>query len=229
MKSLKEPAVTPLIHIIRHGESLHNVCRRYPHRDPPLTDAGQEATKKITITAVPDLVIVSPMTRTIQTAMNAFPAITSSHTARPEVQVWPDLREAHNAVSCKGVSRRELSAKFPPFDFSDCPEEWDHPPHTAKGATARAEIVRQRLKELSETYKNIALVTHRGFIAFLAPGDRFEVCETRSYRFGTGEETEMLRLGVNVDTNEMQDFGPTILVPVETVGARGDLKAILKQ
>ncbi|CAN9205308.1 unnamed protein product [Alternaria alternata] len=209
-----ESTTSPRIHIIRHGQSLHNVDRGYPHRDPPLTDAGHEHTKQIEIPAVPDLVVISPMTRTIQTAMNVFPSLSSAQD-KIEVQIWPDLREAHDAICNKGISRAEISAKFPHLNFSECPEEWDHPPHTIEGATIRAEEVRRRLKALPKEYKNVALITHRGFIAFLVKGDRYDVCEIRSYRFGTDEESEAesLRYGINVDTKAKQDFGPTVLVP----------------
>lgn len=181
--------------------------------NPPLSDASHEATKQINISAVPDLIVISPMTRTIQTAMNAFPSIDSAPN-RTEVQIWPDLRKAHDANCNKGISRADISAKFPHLNFSECPEKWDHPSHTIEAATIRAEKVRGRLKELSKIYNNIVLITHRGFIAFLVKGDRYDVCETRSYRFGTDEETETdsLRFGVNVDTKAQQDFGPTIFV-----------------
>ncbi|KAL2072902.1 hypothetical protein VTL71DRAFT_12245 [Oculimacula yallundae] len=217
--NLAEPSTSPpLVHIIRHGQSLHNVDRSYPYRDPPLTAAGQEATKQIKISAVPDLILISPMTRTIQTAMNAFPsAFPSAGSAanRTKVQIWPDLREAHDAICNKGISRADISAKFPHLNFSECPEEWDHPPHTIEDATIRAEKVRGRLRGLSKVYSNIVLITHRGFIAFLVKGDRYDVCETRSYRFGTDEgiEAASLRFGTNTDTKTQQDFGPTILVP----------------
>ncbi|KZF23058.1 hypothetical protein L228DRAFT_261160 [Xylona heveae TC161] len=123
----------------------------------------------------------------------------------------PDLREAHDAICNKGISRADISVKFPHLNFSECPEEWNHPPHTIEAVTIRAEKVRGRLKELSKVYNNIVLITHRGFIAFLVKGDRYDVCETRSYRFATDEETEAdsLRFGVNVDTKAQQDFGPT--------------------
>ncbi|KAI9650963.1 hypothetical protein NHQ30_000999 [Ciborinia camelliae] len=108
--SLAEPTTSPLVHIIRHGQSLHNIDRGYPHRHPPLTDAGHEATKQIKISAVADLIVISPMTRTIQTAMNAFPSIGSAPNGT-EVQIWPDLREAHDAICNKGMSRVDISAK----------------------------------------------------------------------------------------------------------------------
>ena len=116
------------------------------------------------------------MTRTIQTALNAFAPLIGSKAFQVDVQIWPDLREAHDAVCNKGISRTDMMAKFPRLDFSRCPEEWNHPPHTVEGAVARAEMVRRRLKELSTTYKNIALITHRGFIAFLVQGARFDAC-----------------------------------------------------
>ncbi|KAF3927590.1 hypothetical protein AA313_de0206865 [Arthrobotrys entomopaga] len=201
------------VHIIRHGQALHNVQRGYPDRDPPLTTTGYDATKLIKIPATPDLIVISPMTRTIQTAMNVFPAIFDT----AEVQIWPDLRESHDANCNKGISRAELAAKFPRLDFGECSEEWDYPPHTVERATIRAEEVRQRLKKLSKTHQNIAVIAHRGFIAYLVRGDRFDVCETRSYRFATDEEAQLesLRMGINVDTEEPCDFGPTLLLPVE--------------
>lgn len=117
------------------------------------------------------------MTRTIQTALIIFDQHLSSSSTNVELQVWPDLRETHDEAICnKGLSRADIAAKFPQFDFSACHEEWDYPPHSSEGAVVRAETVRKRLKELSRSYKNIFLVTHRGFIAFLAKGERFDVC-----------------------------------------------------
>jgi broad specificity phosphatase PhoE len=153
------------------------------------------------------------MTRTIQTAMNMFPDVFSTQPPSVDVRIWPDLRETYEAECNKGLSRKDVSAKFPWLNFADCPAEWDHPPHTMEAAVARAEDVRQRLKELSKTYKNIVLVTHRGFIAFLVRDERFEPCDARSYRFGTREESSALRLRTHVATQEQWDFGPTVLVP----------------
>ena len=98
------------------------------------------------------------MTRTIQTALIVFGHLLLNTSSKTELQVWPDLREAHDAICNKGVSRAELAAKFPQFDFSACREEWDYPPHSPEDAIARAESVRQRLKDLSGSYENIVLI-----------------------------------------------------------------------
>jgi len=123
------------------------------------------------------------MTRTIQTATLAFGhLIDRSQSANPllsknvEVQIWPELRETHDGASSKGLSRVELEAKFPRFDFSACNELWDYPPHNTKNATLRAEEARRRLSILSECYKSIVLVTHAGFIRYLVEGPSFKVC-----------------------------------------------------
>jgi broad specificity phosphatase PhoE len=231
------------IYILRHGEALHNIHSGYPHRDPPLTEAGHSATQQIHLAIVPDLIVISPMTRTIQTALNAFPSLfhpesppssSQEQPHLPKIQIWPSLREAHPALCNQGLPRSLLIQKYPFLDFRECPEEWSSlPPHSIEEATLRAEQVRLRFKGLSAEYKNIVVVTHRGFIAFLVKGERLKVCEGRGYGFwteggdgdgededgdgdGDGEEDgERGRFGVNVDTGMRQDFGPTVLVEVD--------------
>ncbi|KAH6899657.1 histidine phosphatase superfamily [Thelonectria olida] len=209
-------SLTATIHILRHGQSIHNVVRPYPYRDPPLTDVGVQQAMDIRLPAEPDLLLISPMTRTIETALLAFPGRLKSGSVK--VQVWPDLREAHGALCNIGVSRPELEAKFPQFDFSSCRNEWDYPPHIFDDAAERAERVRRRLKDLSASYKNIFLVTHRAFAAFLVQGERFDVCECRSYRFASREEADKARDGINIDRGIKQDFGPSVLLPIHPQG-----------
>ncbi|KAF1950344.1 phosphoglycerate mutase-like protein [Byssothecium circinans] len=206
----------PLITLIRHGESLHNIQRPYPHRDPPLTAAGQTATSNTTITPLPDLIVISPMTRTLQTAINMFPDLQGPNPPSIPVQIWPDLCETYDAECNKGSPRAEIAAAFPQFDFAECSEVWDYPGYSFAEATARAERVRKRLKGLTEEgkYRNIAVVTHRGIIAFLAKGRRFGVCERRVFRFATEVEVDDvgLRWGTNCESLGEQDFGPSVLV-----------------
>ncbi|KAF2845037.1 phosphoglycerate mutase-like protein [Plenodomus tracheiphilus IPT5] len=207
----------PLIHIIRHGEGMHNIQRDHPSPDPPLTHRGQGATKNIHIPFTPDLIVISPMTRTIQTAMNIFPSIQDpNRTTEPviPVQIWPDLRETYEALCNRGVSRSAMQTAFPQFDFSECHEDWDYAEHSIEAATARAESVRARLKMLSKRFENIVVVTHRGFAEYLVKGKRFGLCERRAYRFATEEEAreETVRMGMHCERDERMDFGPTVLV-----------------
>jgi broad specificity phosphatase PhoE len=222
-----DTSTSGFVHIIRHGEALHNVDRASSCRDPPLTEAGHNATQTIQFSLSPDLILISPMTRTIQTAMNIFPFLRAQSPFPTSVQIWPDLRETHDARCNKGHSRAEMQAKFPQLDFAECHEEWDYAPHSIEDATERAERVRARLKALSGSCKNIAVVTHRGLISFLVKGRRFDVCEHRSYRFATEDEVndEKVRLGLNCDTLQEQDFGPTVLVFVRNRTAHEEINA----
>ncbi|TVY55752.1 putative phosphatase SPAC5H10.03 [Lachnellula cervina] len=196
------------IHILRHGQSLHNIERGYPHRDPPLTELGCQQARNLTLSTEPDLILISPMTRTIQTALLALGPLID----RVKVQICSELREAHDAVCNTGVDRADLTAKFPQFDFSGCSETWDYPPHSVEHATLRAQGLRQHLNVLSNSYKNILLVTHRGFIAYLVKGPRYDLCESRSYKFASKDEIATKRYGIHIDTGLEQDFGPTLLL-----------------
>ncbi|KAF2023285.1 phosphoglycerate mutase-like protein [Setomelanomma holmii] len=207
------------IYIVWHGEALHNVQRPYPHRDPPLTEAGMRATMAITLATSPDLIIISPMTRTIQTAINVFPSLQQVDKFTAPVQIWPELREANDATCNKSHSRAGMQSRFPQFDFSECPEQWNYPEHTEEGAIARAECVRNRLHGLSNKYRSIVVISHRGIIAFMVKGRRYNPAEFRSFRFATDVEAqdEGIRHGLNCDSLAKQDFGPTVLIPSDTL------------
>jgi broad specificity phosphatase PhoE len=126
------------------------------------------------------------MTRTLQTALLAFPShLSPSAEDKVEVQIWPDLREGYDAICNRGISRKAISAKFPQFDFAECNEEWDYEAHSTPGAEERAERVRRRLLELSrqEKYENIAVISHRGIIAFMVQGERFGHCGMYWFHF----------------------------------------------
>ncbi|TVY44852.1 putative phosphatase [Lachnellula subtilissima] len=217
------------IHILRHGQSLHNIERDYPYRDPPLTEVGRQQARNLRLLTEPDLILISPMTRTIQTALLAFGPLID----RVKVQICPDLREAHDAICNTGVGRAELTAKFPQFDFSACRETWDYLPHSVEHATLRAQDLRQHLSVLSNFYKNILIIAHRGFIAYLVEGSRYDFCglsfhmpinlirnitkacpctEFRSYKFATKDAILSKRYGIHIDTGLEQDFGPTLLL-----------------
>lgn len=118
------------------------------------------------------------MDRTIETALIIQNNLKkdSPDGVHPDLIIWPDLREAHDAECNKGSPRHAMETKYPQLDFSSCSAEWDYEIHTVEAATIRAENVRKALSELPAHYKDIAIVTHRGIIAYLVPGARFDVC-----------------------------------------------------
>eukprot|EP00802_Teleaulax_amphioxeia_P019306 Tamp_19533.p1 GENE.Tamp_19533~~Tamp_19533.p1 ORF type:complete len:251 (-),score=32.51 Tamp_19533:205-957(-) len=82
------------VFIVRHAQGQHNVSPRFQF-DPPLTDAGLKQVrrqKKVSSTLGVDLVLVSPLRRTLQTASGLF----EEH---PNMVALEDLRE-HVMESC---------------------------------------------------------------------------------------------------------------------------------
>lgn len=160
---------------------MYPVCsvkRGYPHREPPLTHVGVQQASNEVITVQPDLVIASPMA--CQTALIMFrqhlDETNYPSVAKAELQVWPDLHEAHDGICNKGVSRAELEVRFHQTGSSEYHLKWNYSNYGLEEATEWAERVRLCLKALSETYTNIYVVTHRAFISFLARDKRATFC-----------------------------------------------------
>ncbi|EPE33542.1 Phosphoglycerate mutase-like protein [Glarea lozoyensis ATCC 20868] len=191
---------TTTVHILRHGQALHNVDRHHREPDPPLTNLGIQQAEALNLSFLPDVVVVSPMIRTIETAYYVL-------RGKPcKVLIWPDLREAHDAICNKGSPRIDLINRYPDLDFSECSSVWDYEKHTSENAHLRASRVRLRLESLGKDYANILVVTHRGFIAHLVAGTTFFNCEMRSYHFIS--TTEYIRENEN---GILQDFAPHAL------------------
>jgi broad specificity phosphatase PhoE len=110
------------------------------------------------------------MIRTLDTAYHVL------HGKPSKILVWPDLREAHDAICNHGSPTINLIGRYPLLDFSECSEKWDYEQNTTENAQLRALRVRSRLERHSKDYKNILVVTHRGFIAHLVSGGRFSNC-----------------------------------------------------
>jgi broad specificity phosphatase PhoE len=96
-----------------------SVDRDHVQPDPPLTTTGSRQAHEVQLPAEADLVVVSPMTRTIQTALIVFNQLLNRGSASLKLEVWPDLREAHDAICNTGVGRPTLGAQFDRLDFSD--------------------------------------------------------------------------------------------------------------
>lgn len=217
--SLGEPAAGTVF-LMRHATADHNGRHNYRQRDPSLAPSGvidaQKAIPSSRSPDLPDLILISPLSRAIQTAQVIFGGVVYPGKL-PEIQIWPDLRECNNGISSHGSSLAVLRERFPTYDFSECHEEWDYERETHATAVARSERVRQRLKDLAMTYRKIWVVTHSIFLSYLVnvEGQHFWTCESRTYRFATQEEAAQKRYGLNHDLRIRQDFGPTVLIRQE--------------
>mmetsp|Transcript_17397 Transcript_17397/g.29170 ORF Transcript_17397/g.29170 Transcript_17397/m.29170 type:complete len:293 (-) Transcript_17397:147-1025(-) len=222
---------TKKVHFIRHAEGYHNVASRETGSndclsdmalwDARLTPAGIEQCKKLRVELANrpsqgrsfthfDLVVVSPLTRTLETANHIFgpprkPGVPSflserfenTDLPRPKFLVREECRERWGLYTCDG--RRPISEnikEFPDFDFSEVEHDKDEfytserepSDHTMSRGIQFLEWLNKRPE------KCIAVVTHSSFLRHLfsqfggdqAPGDKDSLqrlagnCELRS-------------------------------------------------
>eukprot|EP00878_Enallax_costatus_P009327 GHUV01009749.1.p1 GENE.GHUV01009749.1~~GHUV01009749.1.p1 ORF type:complete len:333 (+),score=54.98 GHUV01009749.1:140-1138(+) len=198
-----------VLHLIRHGEGFHNVAGRIDHEtyksweyeDSHLTDYGwkqakavQQHIKQMGIKV--DIVIVSPLTRALETAVGCFGNFSAPLNGTPplmmELTEQQGRRAAHPAVSAEGcppivcyeLCREHLgvhpcdrrhstwskAAMFPGVDFSLITDEhdvlWDEHHRETR------EEIRQRGRQfmaqvMARPETNIAVVSHSSFLHFM--------------------------------------------------------------
>jgi broad specificity phosphatase PhoE len=222
---------TKKVHFIRHAEGFHNVASHDTGNndclssmdfwDARLTPKGIEQCKRLRkeLSQRPsqgrpfthfDLIVVSPLTRTLETAMHIFgpprkPGVPKfmcdtfedTNLPRPKFLVREECRERWGLYTCDG--RRPISEtakEFPDFDFSEVEHDEDmyYTPHRepSEHCMARGVSFLEWLNARPE--KCIAVVTHSSFLRHLfsqfggdqSPGDKDDLqrlagnCELRS-------------------------------------------------
>jgi len=179
------------LHLIRHAEGIHNEAERVSTMDPPssillekhsglkfwdspLTPLGesqcfnlQKQIKSLSLIEDLDLVVVSPLTRTLQTA---FLSLGTPEDAKVPWVATELCRERIANFTCDG--RRKISVlkeEFPGVDFSLVQSDEDVLYHQTKEDSEKVqERGREFLKWVStRDESNIAVVTHSFFIYHL--------------------------------------------------------------
>ncbi|KAB8303335.1 hypothetical protein EYC80_004768 [Monilinia laxa] len=157
------------VHLMRHGQAYHNLghsidqtnVQSYAIPDPPLTDEGIKQAKAARERmaercAVPNLVLTSPLARTIETTLHVFPvANNGSRAAQPPIVAYDDLRESGaylcnvrqdltvltDSYSHKGIDFATLSPVVPPIKSATRTKQRSH--IVRKEILIIAEIIRQ--------------------------------------------------------------------------------------
>lgn len=171
------------IHFIRHAQSEHNaraaiapdedIVRHDPAlRDARLTPLGQDQAKALSaeISNLRDieLVVVSPLTRTIQTTIVAF----ANHTAPRLIE--PLHREKQESYCDIGRQPHELEQEFAGFGFDHLDDPWwfDGPLDGAPYPRETLEAFEQRVARFADWLSArpehcIAVVGHGTFLRHL--------------------------------------------------------------
>ena len=164
-----------ILQLIRHGHSLHNelfekigvkAFKNQDMIDAPLTqeghiqsvELGESFENKYNI----ELVLVSPLTRTLETSMNIFGDMRIPIECHEFLREYPIGDDTCN----KRSSLREIKRKFPKIDFKLNMEEdklWSEDyRETITGLEKRIKLMINYIQNRRET--NIAIVGHSSYL-----------------------------------------------------------------
>lgn len=162
-----------VVYGIRHGEAWHNVlfnalgkAAYTNYEDSTLTVRGMTQAVKGRGQVVPDIVYVSPLTRTLQTATLMFP-----ETPIIAVECLKEYPQ-HVQIINRRSTKSKLEVLFPTVDFSQILMEEDRlfnsgPP--LETLQIQHIVARQLLKESPP--QTIVFVTHSSWLKYFMYGD----------------------------------------------------------
>ncbi|WP_017539247.1 histidine phosphatase family protein [Nocardiopsis halophila] len=176
------------VHLLRHGQSAFNAIYDRTGRDPLIVDPeltplgvsqAAEAAAGVRRLA-PDLVVTSPLTRALQTALGAAGGLGVPI-------VVEALHREHLGNTCDiGRPPRTLAKEFPSLDFGHLPETWWYTGRTdERGVAVEPEAVLQervaaftewlvhRTERSVRSVRSVLVVGHAEFFGRLGhPGMR---------------------------------------------------------
>ena len=189
--SNEQQSTSKTLYLIRHGQSLAN--RDYDessaYQDAGLTEQGiaqARALQKELEELQLELVVVSPLTRALQTCQNALPPSYSG-----PILVLPDITEVCSSYYSCGQKRSVVQPKFPStFDWSHVPMDgiwwWQydkqHRSESNQNFTARMKNFRQFIAQRPET--RIAVFSHGDYLWDFLEGKRSYLanCQVTTYQ-----------------------------------------------
>jgi broad specificity phosphatase PhoE len=180
---------------IRHGESTFNAAwaaapvdpLHYDARLSALGRAQVRAAREVVLGYPVELVLVSPLTRALQTAVGLF----HGHPRAPAMRIVPLLRERVENSCDVGRAPAELASEFPALDFAHLPPVWWHAEGEAdqRGVCVEPDaVVRARVDEFRRSLRGydhgvIAIVGHGTFLRHLT-GRALANCEVAELDLG---------------------------------------------
>jgi broad specificity phosphatase PhoE len=157
------------MYLLRHGQSYFNLhfskTRVDPGiEDPELTPLGNEqaaAAATQLASAMLTRIIISPYTRTLQTAE----PVLAIH--QVPVDIMPEVRERTAFVCDVGSPPNRLATRFPHHDFAHlAPQWWHNRVETLDETIARADAFRALMAARDDSVTTL-LVSHWAFILAL--------------------------------------------------------------
>ncbi|KAF2499309.1 phosphoglycerate mutase-like protein [Lophium mytilinum] len=199
----------PTIILIRHAEALHNASQNWSLPDPELTELGlkqseelRDVIKKVPVASDVELIVVSPMVRTLQTM-----DIGLGWLIERGVEVIADAgwQENSDKPCDTGSPLKAVADRFPRFATTLSTVDPLYPHKTTPSSnpyafTRLAVLARGQacLKALySRKEKVIAVVSHSGFLRTAVSGRRYANADFRIFEFD--EEAMEKEKGLGLD------------------------------
>lgn len=167
LRRAKKTKMAPTIHCVRHAQGFHNLSvANHSMQDPLLTDFGKQQChqleKDFPYHDKVDLVVASPLKRTIYTALLSFPR--EIQEKELEVIGLPELQETSDLPCDTGSSPSEVAKEFKgkPVDLGLVAEGWNN----KQGRwAAHADAINRRAKDarkwlMARPEQHIVVVTH---------------------------------------------------------------------
>ncbi|KAH7135344.1 phosphoglycerate mutase family protein-like protein [Dendryphion nanum] len=244
--------MAPTLYLVRHAQGEHNATRDFTILDPLLTPKGKQQCRELRESFryhdTVDLVVASPLRRTIQTAVLSF-GRTLARDGVPFIAL-PVAQEVSNAGADTGLEPEDLKTSLehlfdedkPDFnvlrklDLSNVEEGWTSKSgfyaYTRPALENRAANFRSWLFQRSE--ERIIVVTHGAFLHFLTEdwdvddpmtGTAYNNCEVRIFTFDTSSTVNNAHLNETEESkrtrgaNEREN-DPHVLEELKTLASR---------
>ncbi|KAH9816235.1 histidine phosphatase superfamily [Melampsora americana] len=199
------------IHLVRHAQADHNVnFDNHSFPDAALTPTGQEQCLELNqrtssnIQKSAQLLVTSPLRRTLQTTLIGFPQLIDELGGRSAIIALPQLQENGSSPADTGSSRLDLERdkEFEGIDFSLLDDGWNSKSGVwssdEDSLRQRAGWTRKWLAARPE--EEIVVVSHGGALRYItedyADYEPWGNTEYRTYTF----------------SNELSDYGGHKLV-----------------
>ncbi|KAI1500322.1 histidine phosphatase superfamily [Biscogniauxia marginata] len=183
----------PTLVLIRHAQALHNATQDYSIHDPDLSELGRNQCVQLRKGLIEDpivqkaeLVITSPMRRTIQTALGSVDWLLEKGVP---IQADAGWQENSNKPCDTGSPVATLVEEFPVIDFSTLDPVWpdktspagSHYHYTKTALLVRAQASLKKLYERPE--KVIVVVSHSAFMRLAVTGCWYFNADYRIFDF----------------------------------------------
>lgn len=162
--------MAPTLHLVRHAQGLHNLnADNTKIHDPDLTSLGEqqcaELQKHFPYHQGVDLIVSSPIRRTLYTALLSFEDDIKSKNLT--IVALPELQETSDLPCDTGSTPAHLASEFARYhiDFTHVQEEWNV--KTGRWS-AHEDAIKKRAQEAREWLaqrpeKEIVVVTHGSY------------------------------------------------------------------